>query len=216
MKAAYTYSKAMNRQDDDGWATVDWNDPSLLYKNYGPAGYDRTHVFQLGLPGRAAVREERLGRRQRDRQELVAERRLQRLHRDAVHRHRLRRLAQRAGQPQYADLVGTANKTGDIGSDTPYYDTSAWAPVTEVRPAPRAATPCAARAGGTSTCRSSAGSRSGRSSPCEARVEAFNLTNTPHFTNPNGSVNSGGFMTITGTSGNSPERQFRLGLRMQF
>ena len=32
----------------------------------------------------------------------------------------------------------------------------------------------------------------------ELRAEAFNLTNTPHFNNPNGSVNSGGFMTITG------------------
>jgi hypothetical protein len=55
----------------------------------------------------------------------------------------------------------------------------------------------------------------------EARVEAFNLTNTPHFRNPNGNVNSGGFMTITstGTSNSGldmPERQIRLGLRLQF
>jgi hypothetical protein len=50
----------------------------------------------------------------------------------------------------------------------------------------------------------------------ELRAEAFNLTNTPHFSNPNGNVNSGAFMTITGTSNNSPERQFRLGARIQF
>jgi hypothetical protein len=54
----------------------------------------------------------------------------------------------------------------------------------------------------------------------EARVEAFNLTNTPHFESPgdegHNSVNSGSFMTITGTSINSPERQVRLGLRLQF
>ena len=132
-------------------------------------------------------------------------------------RHRLRRLAQRAGQ-QRSTPTSWAPPTRRA--------TSARTPPTTTRargrrsprsvPAPRAATPCAARAGGTSTCRSSASSRSGRSSPCEARVEAFNLTNTPHFNNPNGNVNSGGFMTITGTSGNSPERQFRLGLRMQF
>jgi hypothetical protein len=50
----------------------------------------------------------------------------------------------------------------------------------------------------------------------ELRAEAFNLTNTPHFNNPSSSVNSGSFMTITGTSGNSPERQFRLGGRISF
>ena len=49
VKGAYTWSKAMNRQDDDGWATIDWNHPSVLSKNYGPAGYDRTHMFQLGF-----------------------------------------------------------------------------------------------------------------------------------------------------------------------
>jgi hypothetical protein len=48
----------------------------------------------------------------------------------------------------------------------------------------------------------------------EARVEAFNLTNTPHFNNPDGNVNSPGFMTIT--SANPDERQIRLGLRLSF
>jgi hypothetical protein len=48
----------------------------------------------------------------------------------------------------------------------------------------------------------------------EARVEAFNLTNTPHFDNPNGNVNSPGFMTIT--SARPDERQVRLGLRLSF
>src|SRR5262249_38738829 len=49
LKGAYTWSKAMNRTDEDGWSTVLWNDPSVLDKNYGPAGYDRTHIFQLGF-----------------------------------------------------------------------------------------------------------------------------------------------------------------------
>ena len=112
--------------------------------------------------------------------------------------------------------MGNIVKTGDIGSSTPYYEKSAWAPVTEVRPG--------------NTGRNSVRGPGwwnidlglfrqfplGKTFTLEARVEAFNLTNTPHFTNPNGNVNSGGFMTITGTSGNSPERQIRLGLRLQF
>ncbi len=45
------------------------------------------------------------------------------------------------------------------------------------------------------------------------RMEAFNLTNTPYFGNPNGSVTSSDFMEITGAS---DERQFRFGLRFSF
>lgn len=33
------------------------------------------------------------------------------------------------------------------------------------------------------------------------RVEAFNLTNTPHFANPNADLSQGNFGTITGTIG---------------
>jgi hypothetical protein len=66
-------------------------------------------------------------------------------------------------------------------------------------------------------------------------AEAFNFTNTPHFSNPGGSVanlrlnsdgtiNSlGGFMTVTSTTGgggsNNPEggsRQLRIALRLTF
>ena len=48
----------------------------------------------------------------------------------------------------------------------------------------------------------------------EARVEAFNLTNTPHFDNPENWVGFPGFMTIT--SAQPDERQVRLGLRVSF
>ena len=46
IKAAYTWSKAIDYTDDDGWAT-----PSRMYGfqwNRAVAGYDRTHVFQAG------------------------------------------------------------------------------------------------------------------------------------------------------------------------
>ena len=64
------------------------------------------------------------------------------------------------------------------------------------------------------------------------RVEVFNMTNTPHFANPNANVwnvqlnpdgtirNLGGFATITGTTNSGregiDERLFRLGLRFGF
>lgn len=48
LKAAYTWSHAINYTDDDGWASVGWNDPSQFQRNRASAGFDRRHVFQLG------------------------------------------------------------------------------------------------------------------------------------------------------------------------
>ena len=121
------------------------------------------------------------------------------------------------GNRQYADLVGTPTKLGGIGADSPYYDPSAWAPVTEVRP-------------GTSSRNSVRGPGwwnidlslfrrfpIGPRFTLEARAEAFNLTNTPRFNNPPDTyVGDPGFMTITSTSPQAPERQVRLGVRLQF
>jgi hypothetical protein len=216
VKAAYTYSKAMNRQNDEGWDTINWNSPEVLYKNYGPAGYDRTHIFQMGFVAELPFGKSGSGPL------------------NAIVKHwSLNGLVSAftgtpftvsasgaslnaRGNGQTADLVGTITKLGGIGAGDPYYDTSAWARITEVRFGNT----------GRNTVRGPGWWNIdlslfrqfpiGKKVTLEARAEAFNLTNTPHFTNPNGNVNSGGFMTITGTSGNSPERQFRLGARLQF
>ena len=52
------------------------------------------------------------------------------------------------------------------------------------------------------------------------RAEAFNISNTPHFNNPNSNIASSGFgivtsMANTGRDGND-QRVFRLGLRIAF
>jgi len=49
LKGAYTLSKAQNETDDDGWATLMYSNPIVLDKNFALAGYDRTHVFQMGF-----------------------------------------------------------------------------------------------------------------------------------------------------------------------
>jgi hypothetical protein len=48
------------------------------------------------------------------------------------------------------------------------------------------------------------------------RVEASNVTDTPNFGNPQGSITSGDFMRIFGLNGAFSERQVRLGLRYSF
>ena len=49
LKGAYTFSKAMNEADDDGWVGVTWNQPSQYHRNYAVAGYDRPHMLQMGF-----------------------------------------------------------------------------------------------------------------------------------------------------------------------
>ncbi len=55
----------------------------------------------------------------------------------------------------------------------------------------------------------------------QIRMETFNVTNTPHFDEPNGNRNSGGFGTISRSLGSSvaqdaPPRSIRFGLRFNW
>jgi hypothetical protein len=49
LKGAYTFSKALNETDDDGWVALTWPQASQLHRNYARAGYDRPHVLQMGF-----------------------------------------------------------------------------------------------------------------------------------------------------------------------
>jgi len=49
LKGAYTLSRAQNETDEDGWATLLYSNPIVRDKNFALAGYDRTHVFQMGF-----------------------------------------------------------------------------------------------------------------------------------------------------------------------
>ncbi|MBZ5619815.1 MAG: carboxypeptidase regulatory-like domain-containing protein [Acidobacteriia bacterium] len=48
VKAAYTYSHTIDYTDDDGWANVSWNWAPVFQRNRATAGFDRTHVLQIG------------------------------------------------------------------------------------------------------------------------------------------------------------------------
>lgn len=50
----------------------------------------------------------------------------------------------------------------------------------------------------------------------EFRVEFYNLTNTPHFSNPNGTVTSANFGIISSTLSGFGNRQVQLALRLMF
>jgi hypothetical protein len=216
VKGAYTWSKAMNRQDDDGWGTVDWNHASVLSKNYGPAGFDRTHAFQLGFVAELPMGRDGSGPLSAIVRNWSLNGVFSRVSGTPFTVTASGASVNAPGNLQTADLVKEPNKLGGIGPGNPYYDPSSWAPVTEVRFGNTGRN--TVRGPGWTNLDLSLFRRFpiGRFG-LEARVEAFNVTNTPHFNNPsdaNRSVNSSGFMTITSAQGD--ERQIRLGLRLQF
>ncbi|MBI4889470.1 MAG: TonB-dependent receptor [Acidobacteria bacterium] len=48
LRASYTFGKALNMSDDDGWAGLRlWNWEPMMKRNYGPAGYDRSQQFTM-------------------------------------------------------------------------------------------------------------------------------------------------------------------------
>ena len=47
LKGAYTYAKAIDYTDDDGWACVGWNWAPVFQRNRADAGFDRTQNLQI-------------------------------------------------------------------------------------------------------------------------------------------------------------------------
>ena len=48
LQGAYTWSKAINMADDEGWVGTTYNWEPVFGRNRAAAGFDRRHIFQLG------------------------------------------------------------------------------------------------------------------------------------------------------------------------
>jgi hypothetical protein len=225
VKGAYTYSKAINRTDDDGWAGVSWNDPALLHRNRAQAGYNRPHMLQL-----ATVYELPWGREG----DSWANRIIRNwqvngifsVNQNTPFTVTSNSAINNRNNLQTADQVkAEVEKLGGIGTGNPYYDRSAFAAITRVP--------------GVSCTNYDCYGNSGRNIlrgptwvnldlsvfrvfpltedfSLEFRSEFFNFTNTPHFNNPTNNVSSGSFMYITSTSDNAPERVVRFALKLKW
>jgi len=219
VKGAYTYSKAIDLTDDDGWAGLNWNDPSILRRNRAQAGYNTPHIFQIAyvyeLPvgkGKAwansgGVATAILGGWQTS--GIFS----------AISGQPFSLTASGAslnavGQTQTPDQVGSVKKLGAVGSGQPFYDPSAFTAVTRV---------------GYGTVGRNTLLGPGTVNldftllrtfkiterfDLQFRADAANFFNSPHFNNPSGDFTSADFLTIT--SAKNDERQFRFGLRFSF
>jgi hypothetical protein len=244
VKTTYTFGKALNMADEDGWQGLRlWNWGPMVKRNYGPAGYDRTHQFvtawNYDLPIGKGKKFELNGK--------VADTLLGGWKIAGI-------FSKYSGLPFYvsgsgsslqcigctqtADLIGPVKKLGGKGPRQPYYEPSSFRdPLFSFN----SSNPNY-RAGGTGW-----GILRGPGywaiNPAiyknfkirervnaEFRAESTNFTNTPTWNNPNASSSSmrlnpdgtlntsladplQNFMCITGAS---TGRQFRFGLRLSF
>ncbi|MCX6594410.1 MAG: TonB-dependent receptor [Acidobacteria bacterium] len=214
LKAAYTFSKAINVSDDDGWAQYIFMTPSQLSRNRARSGYDTPHNFQLGFVYDVPFGKNGFGG-------PIAGAIIRGWQMNGI-------FAAYSGRPftvtadggalnapgntQTADQVKTT--VTQVGTTGEYYDRTAFAGVTATR-------------FGTSGRNLLRGPRIinldfglfrniklTERVNLQFRAEAFNLSNTPHFNNPSANVNAGDFMQIT--SALDDQRSMRFGLRVQF
>ncbi|RPI23070.1 MAG: TonB-dependent receptor [Acidobacteria bacterium] len=225
MKGAYTYSRAINMTDDDGWADLMWNDPAILYRNRAEAGYNRPHVFQL-----AAIYDLPFGRGADDSllTKIVGGWQVNGIFSVSENRPFTVGSASTINtrhNAQTADQVKPEAETLGGILDSPYYDPTAFAPVNRVPGQDCTNLDCYGNTGrnilrGPSWVNLDFSLfrhfRITEQTGLEFRSEFFNLTNTPHFSNPVTSASESNFMHITSTSDNAPERTVRFGLRLRF
>lgn len=218
VKGAYTWSKAINMQDDDGWGGVSWNWAPVMNRNRALAGYDIPHNLHLGF-----VYELPLGKGKPFAAEGWTSKLLGGWQANGI-------FYSYKGKPftvsapatslnsrsnaQTADQVKTVvEKIGGVGPGEYFYDPTAFAAVTDVRFGTTGRNilrlPGVIGMDGSLFRQFRVRERA----KLEFRTEAFNVTNTPRFGGPSSSVTSSTFMQILGASG---ERQFRFGLRMEF
>jgi carboxypeptidase family protein/TonB-dependent receptor-like protein len=223
VKGAYTYSKAIDYTDDDGWAGLTWNDPSILRRNRAQAGYNTPQIFQL-----AYVYELPFGKgKSMANNGGVATAVLSGWQTSGIFSAisgqpfsvTSSAALNAVGQTETPNQVGAIRKLGGIGASQPYYDPSAFAnPATNTY--------------GTVGRNTLLGPGSVNLDfslfrtfkfterfDLQFRVDAANLFNSPHFYNPgvndsNNNLGSGSFLEIT--SAKNDERQFRFGLRLSF
>ena len=228
LKGAYTLSKAQNNAsgggaDQDGRVTFLWNHPTQFDRNYGLAGFDRTHNLQMGflyqLPWQMGSGSRNIGK------VIISDWQLNGV------------FGAWSGTPftvtanaavvntpnnqQTADLVGEIRKTGKIGSAGTYYDPTAWAQPQGVRFGNTGRNSVRGPGAWNLDLGVFRGFPLGASRRLEFRLDAINVTNTPKFANPNGDVTSGNFMRITDIANSNgvphyPTRELRVGLRFSF
>jgi carboxypeptidase family protein/TonB-dependent receptor-like protein len=219
VKGAYTYSKAINWTDDDGWAGLDWNDPNILRRNRAQAGFNTPHIFQLAyvyeLPlGKGKEWANSGGAATKILSDWQTSGTFSAISGQPFGLSASGASLNAVAQAQTPDLVGPVRRLGGVGPGNPFYDPAAFAPVTRVGYGNVGRNILLGPGTVNMDFSLFRTVKITERYDVQFRVDASNLFNSPHFNNPNGDLTSGSFMEIN--SAKFDERQFRFGLRLAF
>lgn len=224
LKGAYTYSKAIDMANYGDWTTFMWNAAMVFHRNRATASHDIPHIFQLAFVYELPFGPDRQWATQGISRALLGGWQINGIF--AAYQGRPFTLSASGaslnmpGNAQTPDQVKPkVAKLGRAGDDGTWFDTTAFAPVSEVRFGNVGRNTM--RGPGVVNLDLSLFRKFQLTEKLrlEFRAESFNLSNTPHFSNPNANVNSANFGRIYSTQtadvmGRS--REFRLGLRLEF
>jgi len=205
-----------------------------LWRNWGPAGFDRRHNFQLGF-GYALPWQSSGNGYGGFGKALVSDWQLNGTY-AAFSGNPFTMLAAgtslntpgvNPGNNQAglntADQVSDYTITNNIGNEGPWFNTAGFAQPTGVRFGNTGRNQFYGPGGQSLDLSVFRAFPMGGTKRLEARIEAGNIFNLGVFANPQNNVTSGTFGQITGISGGTaltnaayPERQIRLGIRFQF
>ena len=223
LKSAYTWSKAIDEAPYSDWTEYRYNAAIVFDRNRALADHDIPHNFQLG-----ALYELPFGKQKKWATSGLSSTIFGGWQLNGI-------FAAYSGRPFNLTASGSSLNMpgnqqtpdqikenveifGKVGSDGTYFDTTAFARVTEVRFGNVGRNSMR----GPGVANLDLGlfrSFKVRGSELQFRLEAFNATNTPHFSNPNGNVNSSNFGRVLSTQSADAmgrSRQFRVGVRMTF
>jgi len=211
IQGAYTWAKAINMTDEDGWAGVGWNWGPMINRNRAVAGYDRPHVLQMGWLYNLPFGK---GKKFGNSSNAVANGIIGGWQAGGIYSaysgtpFTISADGARLNAPgniQTADLVGNFQYLYGKGSDTPYFTAAAFA-----NPTPPGVAP---RFGNTGRNAFRVPGVAGldfnviktfnitESMNVQFRAEAASLSNTPRFGGPGSNVDGGNFGVITSADG---------------
>lgn len=217
LRGAYTLGETMNLTDDDGTSEFLYNAPEVFDRNWAHAGFDRRHTFTMAYAYQLPFGHDTGG--------TILNEMIRGWQINGTFsaysgtpftvRASNSALDQRGNQ-QTADLVGELRRVG-IGPDEPYYDTAAFANVTEQRYGNTGRNQFYGPGFWNYNMSLFRTFRFQNNMRLQFRVEGFSITNHPQWSNPsdpNDSVTSGSFMRINRTRGGA--RYVRFGVRLEF
>ncbi len=217
IRGAYTLGKAMNMADQDGWVSLSYNAPEVFERNYAPSGRDRRHGLTVASTYRLPFGDRNSGGLMN---EIIRDWQVNgtfvAYSGSPFTVTASNSALDQRGNLQTADLVGDLKRVG-VGPDEPFYDPAAFANVTEQRYGTTGRNQFYGPGYWNVNMSVFRTFQLPGNKRIQVRVESFNIPNHPLWNNPNGSVTSGSFMRITGTSGNNPgNRYVRFGARFEF